>query len=525
MDECPDGVFSSSPHRSRTRTRRGGHRRHVGAGDEPLSTIDDTLLVLDNFEHPGARGACLTPVARTENLRVLDEPHTAANPAETRPLWAAPRPDAVQLFVERALAADPAVRGRCLGPAICERLDRLPLGSSSPLRAQRSRRRRWSSGSTAAACPRGGARDLPERQRALRRGRVEPSCSRAQHADCFERLAVFRGGWTTDRGARARGRRRSARGVVESSLVQRVDERYEMLETISELAEERSMPAEMQTRPPRHASTCAGSRRKPVPMPAVPTRRSLARTETESTTSAPRSTGAPDRARSLGPPSRVRLSWSWYRGRGTARDDRTEPLLELEGKTPAERTRPRTCLAGRLASELGDAATPVCSSRRRCRSPDAHATARARPGAARPRNTQRHSRATETRRRAAGGELRAVPGARAARPHRRTVSYFAELAYEDGDLESMRSYYERSIEEYAEPHESGVPGRPGGSRRLRAERSRTSRRAPQARAEEARPRPGYTLAGIAASPRETVDRACTNGASRRSSRGWTRRSC
>src|SRR5207237_1905730 len=87
----------------------------------------------------------------------------------------------------------------------------------------------------------GGARDAPERQRALR-ATIEWSHELLSDEDqrLFRRLAVFAGGWTLEQAEEGCDADLDAlRSLVDKSLVCRDGERYAMLETIREYAADR----------------------------------------------------------------------------------------------------------------------------------------------------------------------------------------------------------------------------------------------------------------------------------------------
>src|SRR5207244_12736034 len=88
------------------------------------------LLVLDNFEHVLAAAPEVAELlAAARRLRVLVTSRAPLAVAGERVYEVAPLPraDAVALFVERALAADPSFEDDPAVAAICESVDRLPL--------------------------------------------------------------------------------------------------------------------------------------------------------------------------------------------------------------------------------------------------------------------------------------------------------------------------------------------------------------------------------------------------------------
>jgi predicted ATPase len=441
----------------------------VGAGDEPLEqALADrrTLVVLDNFEHlAGAARVVSRLVARTEHVRLLVTSRTPLRiRAEARyavePL---PDADAVQLFVERALAADPRFEADAAVPAICERLDRLPLA----IELAAARVVAFSPAELLERLERplpvlvGAARDLPERQRTHRRA-IEWSREllSAHDADGFERLAVFRGGWTAE-AARAIGvDERSLAELVESSLVQRIDERYAMLETIRELAHERFEARgdveRLRRRHARQVHAFAEEARMHARGPDEPTW--LARTAAELDNIRAALDWCLVRGdATLGLAIAGALEPFWYR-RARYREGlgRLEPLLELDGKTPTGVRARALASAGRLASELGDA--------RRARRWFDEALPLARK--ARDRESEAWvlhglgSVAALEGDRALAKELLEASLARFLElgqhaPAGGRLSYLGELAYADDDLEATRSYYERSVEEYEKAGDEG----------------------------------------------------------------------
>lgn len=233
------------------------------------------LLLLDNFEHvadaateiAALRAACprLQIVATSRApLRLQGEqvypvpPLALASPQHLPPLDVLRHIPAVSLFVARVQAVKPSF---ALTPdnapavaEICAHLDGLPLAielaatraAILPVQALLRRLRDDHAGQPLQLLS-GGARDLPERQRALRSTiawsyELLPEAERA----LFRRLGVFRGGWSLESAAAVDGDaspldtfdRLSA--VAEQSLIV-VGEadgegRFSMLETIREYA-------------------------------------------------------------------------------------------------------------------------------------------------------------------------------------------------------------------------------------------------------------------------------------------------
>jgi predicted ATPase len=205
------------------------------------------LLLIDNFEQvvDGAdRMAALLEAAprvsvlvtSREPLRVQGEFRYPVDPLEEA--------DAVALFVERALAVDPAFTPDDAVAEICRRLDGLPLavelaaariGLLSPLDLLARLDR-------ALPLLTGGARDAPERQRTLR-ATIEWSFELLADAEqrLFAELAVFPGSFTLEAAEAVCGADLDAlQSLVDKSLVRRWGSgRFGMLETIREFALER----------------------------------------------------------------------------------------------------------------------------------------------------------------------------------------------------------------------------------------------------------------------------------------------
>ena len=220
----------------------------LGSKDTLSAAVRDKrlLLVLDNFEHlldaaPGVAetiGSCpqLTVlVTSREPLHVDGEWEVAVDPLRDR--------EAVELFVQRAAAvrSDFAANGEVV--EICRRLDCLPLAIE--LAAARVK---------ALALPAllerleqrlpllaGGSRSAPERQRTLRATIAwSHDLLTPAEQDLFARLAVFAGGCTLEAAEAICGADVDAvASLVDKSLVRRTGERYWMLETIREFADER----------------------------------------------------------------------------------------------------------------------------------------------------------------------------------------------------------------------------------------------------------------------------------------------
>jgi predicted ATPase/Tfp pilus assembly protein PilF len=220
----------------------------LGSKDMLSAAVGDKrlLLVLDNFEHllDAADGIAETIgfcprltvlVTSREPLHIDGEWEVAVDPLRER--------EAIELFVQRALAvsSDFSANGEVVD--ICRRLDCLPLAIE--LAAARVKVL-----SPAALLERleqrlpllaGGSRSAPERQRTLRATIAwSHDLLTPAEQDLFARLAVFAGGCTLEAaeaicGADVDG----IASLVDKSLLRRTGERYWMLETIREFAAER----------------------------------------------------------------------------------------------------------------------------------------------------------------------------------------------------------------------------------------------------------------------------------------------
>jgi predicted ATPase/class 3 adenylate cyclase/Tfp pilus assembly protein PilF len=220
----------------------------LGSKDTLSATVGDQrlLLVLDNFEHllDAAAGVAETIrscphltvlVTSREPLHVDGEWEVAIDPLREG--------EAVELFVQRALAvsSDFAANGEVA--EICRRLDCLPLAIelaaarvkalSTPALLERLEQR--------LPLLAGGSRSAPERQRTLRATIAwSHDLLTAAEQELFARLAVFAGGCTLEAAEDVCGADVEViASLVDKSLLRRTGERYWMLETIREFAAER----------------------------------------------------------------------------------------------------------------------------------------------------------------------------------------------------------------------------------------------------------------------------------------------
>ncbi len=220
----------------------------LGSKDTLSATVGDQrlLLVLDNFEHLVEAAAGVADTIRScphltalvtsrEPLHVEGEWEVAVDPLRER--------EAVDLFVQRALAvsSDFAANGEVA--EICRRLDCLPLAielaaarvkalSPSMLLERLEQRLPLLAG---------GSRSAPERQRTLSATIAwSHDLLAPAEQDLFARLAVFAGGCTLAAAEEICGADIDAiASLVDKSLLRRTGDRYWMLETIREFAAER----------------------------------------------------------------------------------------------------------------------------------------------------------------------------------------------------------------------------------------------------------------------------------------------
>jgi predicted ATPase/DNA-binding SARP family transcriptional activator len=205
----------------------------------------ELLLVLDNFEHLLEAAPVVTELlAAAPSLRVLATSREPLNlSGEHRYVVAPlPRPDAADLFVERASAVGADVQLTPAVAEICDRLDCLPLavelaaaraGSLSPEQMLDRLQQPL-------ALLTRGPRDVSERQRTLR-ATIEWSHTLLQPAEqtTFARLAVFAGGCTLEAAEQVCDTDpETLDSLVDKSLLQYDGERFAMLETIREFARE-----------------------------------------------------------------------------------------------------------------------------------------------------------------------------------------------------------------------------------------------------------------------------------------------
>jgi predicted ATPase/class 3 adenylate cyclase len=216
-------------------------------GDLAEHVGDRSMLILfDNFEQVTSAAQDVASlldrcprltvlVTSREPLRISAELEFAVDPLREQ--------EAVALFRTRALAVRRDFSANGEVREICSRLDHLPLAIelaaarvkvlSSRAILDRLEQRLPVLGA--------GSRDAPERHRTLHATiawSYELLSPEEQHV--FAKLAVFRGGWTFESAeAVVRAHLDALAALVDKSLVRQHDERFQMLETIREFAEER----------------------------------------------------------------------------------------------------------------------------------------------------------------------------------------------------------------------------------------------------------------------------------------------
>jgi predicted ATPase len=205
------------------------------------------LLVLDNLEQVvEAAGDIARLLSACPNLSILTTSRETLRIAGEHefPLKSLAEAPAVELFRQRAEAVLPQFAADYERLAeICRRLDSLPLA----IELAAARVKVLPPGELLTRLDRrlpilsGSRRDRPERQRTLR-ATIEWSyelCS-AEEQQLFARLAVFSGGFTLDAGETVcEADLDTLASLLDKSLIRREGERYSMLETIREYADER----------------------------------------------------------------------------------------------------------------------------------------------------------------------------------------------------------------------------------------------------------------------------------------------
>ena len=226
------------------------------SGERPLvETVRERLagrsaiVLLDNFEQLADSAPVLAQVLEAApGLTFLVTSRAALRLSGEQEFPVAPLApsDAVALFVQRAQNADPAFRlteeNTAAVEEICARLDGLPLA----LELAAARTKLMPPGAMLERLDERldllsrGARDLPERHRALRDtvawsyDLLEPD-----RRELFARLSVFGGGFSLESAVAVCDASLDGVGaLIDDSLLERAGERLRMLETIREFAAE-----------------------------------------------------------------------------------------------------------------------------------------------------------------------------------------------------------------------------------------------------------------------------------------------
>jgi predicted ATPase/class 3 adenylate cyclase len=203
------------------------------------------LLLLDNFEHlldAAPDLAALLTVCPNLDLLVTSREPLHVSGEQEYPVPPFVHEESVGFFLARARAIVPDFEDDGAVPAICQRLDDLPLA----LELAAARVKALSPGQILERLGQrlplltGGVRDLPERQRTLR-ATIEWSYELLEPGErpLFARLAVFFGGCTLEAAeAVCDADLDSLQSLLDKSLLRRTGERFWMLETIREYAAE-----------------------------------------------------------------------------------------------------------------------------------------------------------------------------------------------------------------------------------------------------------------------------------------------
>ena len=248
-DRYPDGVFwvPLAPLRDAELVLETAGQA-LGANDGLAEHIADKslLLLLDNFEHVvDAADGLAELLAACPNLQLLVTSRELLRlPAEQAyPVPPLEPQDGSNLFITRAHAVDPAFVASAAVPALCARLEQLPLALE--LAAARVR----------VLSPEQLLDRLSQRLDLLKAGRGVDARQQTLRATIewshdlltedeqrlFARLAVFRGGWTLESAEEVcDADLDTLQSLVDKSLVRvREGDRFWMLETIREYAAER----------------------------------------------------------------------------------------------------------------------------------------------------------------------------------------------------------------------------------------------------------------------------------------------
>jgi predicted ATPase/class 3 adenylate cyclase len=219
----------------------------LGASNDVAAHIADKrlLLLLDNFEHvidaASALGSLLGNCPSLELLVTSRAPLRLSVEQEYRvPPFV--HEEGVGFFIARARAVRPDFEANGAVGEICRRLDELPLALELAAARVKSLSPRQILERLEQRLPllTGGARDLPDRQQTLRATIAwSYDLLTDEEQTLVRRMAVFAGGCTLEAAeAVAQAGLDCLQSLVDKSLVRFQEERYWMLDTIREFADE-----------------------------------------------------------------------------------------------------------------------------------------------------------------------------------------------------------------------------------------------------------------------------------------------
>jgi predicted ATPase/DNA-binding transcriptional LysR family regulator len=438
-----------------------------GEGVEERLRDRRLLLVLDNFEQVvEAGGAVAALLHASQGVTALVTSRVPLRVEGERVYHVPPLPEdeAVALFVERALEADPAFLDDGAAAELCRRLDGLPLAielAASRVAAFPPATMLERLGEALPLLV-GGRRDAPSRQRTLR-GAIAWSVDLLDpHAQgLFARLGIFVGGCHAAAAAAVCGADDgSLATLLEASLLRRRDGRFAMLETVREHAAERLAASgeidELSHRLAVHLLELAREAERHARGPDEP--EWLERLELELPNIRVALRWCLDHGeRSLGLELAEALEPLWVRGRRFAEGvSWIEPLLGLAGQAPPTAVAGALAAAGRCALELDDV------DRGRAWSAEAERHAREH-GDEEHLSWALHGLGDAAVR--IGDAAGALPLLQQSRelftrlgmhaPAGGRATFIAELARSEGDLGAAREAYERAVDSYTAAGDAG----------------------------------------------------------------------